>query len=81
MADIDKLAYASDLPPFVSVINLPLGKIYTITTKLVKHKAKLVKRVKGIDNALYTGVHLYLDDALRTNLPGIVLNSQKWFSI
>lgn len=50
------------LPEFVSVKRLPLHRIFTITN--------MVRRFKGEDNAPYSGVHVYLNDEIRTNLPG-----------
>ena len=49
-----------DLPPFISITKLEIGKIYTIQ--------KMVKRVAGEDNAPYTGIQVYLNKC-RTSLP------------
>lgn len=50
------------LPEFVSVTHLPIQRIFTVTD--------MVRRFKGEDNAPYSGVHVYLDGEIRTNLPG-----------
>jgi hypothetical protein len=60
MQQIDEMG-ALTLPKFVALTKLPPGKLYTVT--------KLVKRVKGEEGAPYTGIHLYLDDEIRTGLP------------
>ncbi len=53
---------SNSLPQFISVTNLPIDMIFTIT--------KVVKRIAGEDGAKYTGIHLYLEDNYcRTNLP------------
>ena len=42
-----------DLPPFISLTKLKPGRIYTIR--------KIIKHLKGVDNAPVSGIQLYLD--------------------
>ena len=61
LAHINQLGNGEgDLPPFISVTKLKPGYIYTIK--------KMVKRIKGLDNAPMTGIQVYLDNC-RTNFP------------
>ncbi|XP_065215131.1 uncharacterized protein LOC135841850 [Planococcus citri] len=77
MKDIDSICQGVKYLPFLSLTRLPENVLFTVSD--------VTKRYKGKDNAPFTGIHISLDNQIRTSLPKRIeeqlLNNLEYFNI